>query len=192
MHADHIRERSEGGSDSIKNLRLLCEDCHKFRHGWFGWLETRKSPVDGWTVFEVVKRIPNRAATKYLKLKDSSAFAHFRQDSGPNHFQRRVRPHWKLERAFGCGCRIEVRQYFRPPYCAVNYKYPDMLALCPRHSPKSPQHEPTPNDVMPQQTWSKLRPKIFKSKEWEGVRTRLAILIFGSVELTHNRREHPS
>lgn len=171
MHADHIHERSADGDDTIENLRLLCEDCHKFRHGWFGWIQKKKPPLDGWSVFEVRKKLPNQAALKYLKLKG-------------DHFRIRVRPHWMLEMLLKCGCRIEVRQYLRPPYTAVRYKYPDMLALCPGHSPKSPQHWPTPNDVMPRKAWSKLRPKIFRGREWERVRARLAIFVTARHDLS--------
>jgi HNH endonuclease len=161
MHADHIRERHQGGDDSIENLRLLCEDCHKFRHGWFGWMKEKNPPLSGWSVFDIRKKLPNQAAVKYLKLSDT-------------HYHIRVRPHWMLEKLLKCGCRIEVRQYLRPPYSVVRYKYPDILVLCLRHSPKSL------NEVMPQERWNKLRPRIFTSNEWKTIRKRLTILLRAS------------
>ena len=172
------------GQPAIRNLRLLCEDCHKFRHGWFGWVEKRTAPLNGWSVFEVRKKIPNEAAINYLKLGD----IHFhiqvlpngkvkKIKNDPSHFRTRVRPHWKLERTLECGCIIEVRQYLRPPYYAVHYRYPDILALCVRHRPKSKSNWPAASDVMPQERWRTLRPKrISASDEWEAIRKRLSIL----------------
>lgn len=34
LSVDHIKARSQGGTDEAANLRLLCGPCHSRRHGW--------------------------------------------------------------------------------------------------------------------------------------------------------------
>lgn len=34
LSVDHIVARSQGGTDEMSNLRLLCFLCHSKRHGW--------------------------------------------------------------------------------------------------------------------------------------------------------------
>ena len=41
VHAEHIIQKSEGGSDHLSNLQTLCGLCHALKHGWRGntfWL----------------------------------------------------------------------------------------------------------------------------------------------------------
>lgn len=33
-HVDHIVPKSQGGSDEVANLRLLCVSCHSKHEGW--------------------------------------------------------------------------------------------------------------------------------------------------------------
>jgi HNH endonuclease len=70
MQCDHIRARSEGGSDDIRNLQSLCEDCHKFRHGWDGRISYSRLLKCGCRVSVIRRRIlPSHRVLRHLKIK---------------------------------------------------------------------------------------------------------------------------
>lgn len=60
LHVDHIRKVSEGGSDEMENLRVLCRTCHALRHSSDRCFGTLQAQVDGW--FVSVARVESRIA----------------------------------------------------------------------------------------------------------------------------------
>lgn len=55
LDAHHRRMRSQGGSDALENLSLLCRRCHNHVHDNRG-----ESVADGWIIQRKVARLPDR------------------------------------------------------------------------------------------------------------------------------------
>jgi 5-methylcytosine-specific restriction enzyme A len=70
MQCDHILAKSERGSDNISNLQSLCENCHKFKHGWSGCISYWRLLKCG-CKFSVIRRkiLPTRRVIRHLKIK---------------------------------------------------------------------------------------------------------------------------
>jgi hypothetical protein len=69
MQVDHIRARSEGGTDHISNLQSLCENCHKFKHGWDGRISYWRLFKCGCTVSVIRRGVSvSRRVVRYLKI----------------------------------------------------------------------------------------------------------------------------
>lgn len=47
MHCDHILPVAKGGLDDFENLRCLCLNCHKLRHGGRGYTKYDRRPDCG-------------------------------------------------------------------------------------------------------------------------------------------------
>jgi len=58
LHVHHIRPLKEGGTNSLDNLAVLCNDCHNRLHSWFSdttelkpsLLEDHNPPTLNWTL----------------------------------------------------------------------------------------------------------------------------------------------
>jgi HNH endonuclease len=70
MQCDHVRARSEHGTDNISNLQSLCENWHKFKHGWNGCISYWRLFKCG-CKFSVIRRkiLPTRRVIRHLKIK---------------------------------------------------------------------------------------------------------------------------
>jgi hypothetical protein len=102
MHCDHILPVAEGGTDDVQNLRCLCVNCHKFRHGWDGRVTYRRLLKSGWKVCGVARCIiPSDRVISCLKIQPPP--------------RPPFRPFFvSYKRQLECGCDISVEADGRP------------------------------------------------------------------------------
>jgi len=94
MHCDHILPVEKRGADDVRNLRCLCVDCHKFRHGWTGQVSYCRLLKSGWEVHGTARYIvPSNRVVSYLKIKRP-------------HQPKSLLSFVSYERQLECGCRF--------------------------------------------------------------------------------------
>lgn len=73
LHVHHIKHRSEGGKDTLRNLITLCVRCHRKRHKKPKKAEmplrTMRMDDDVWKALKKLPMSPNQYLRKVLHLK---------------------------------------------------------------------------------------------------------------------------
>jgi hypothetical protein len=121
MHCDHVLPVAGGGRDDSENLRCLCANCHKLRHGGRGYTKYDRR-LDCGCVFSVWHRDAQADAPRVLRYLKIESPCRTRSPilliHCPMH-RRMSWPHWlkflgnPLPKEIPAGSRAQLRKFIR-------------------------------------------------------------------------------